>query len=328
MASLIREPFGEPVLMRQAYGEALVELGRARRDIVVLSADVQSSDFSYMFEREFPDRFINVGIAEPALVDAAVGLANCGQVPIANTFAFLFATRALEMVRTHLCYGGANVKLAGAYAGISDSFDGPTHHSIADLAILRSLPRMTIVVPADPLAVVRLLPQVAAWDGPVYFRLCRNEVPRIFSEAYEPRIGRGVTLWEGDDVSLIACGVMVARTLLAARQLAGEGTRARVIEMHTIKPLDGEMVARAAEETGAIVTVEEHSVIGGLGGAVAEYVTATHPVPLERVGIADRFTESGPYADLLDKYGMSVEAIADAARRVVARKTKAVYQTV
>lgn len=328
MASLIREPFGEPVLMRQAYGEALVELGRARRDIVVLSADVQSSDFSYMFEREFPDRFINVGIAEPALVDAAVGLANCGQVPIANTFAFLFATRALEMVRTHLCYGGANVKLAGAYAGISDSFDGPTHHSIADLAILRSLPRMTIVVPADPLAVVRLLPQVAAWDGPVYFRLCRNEVPRIFSEAYEPRIGRGVTVREGDDVSLIACGVMVARTLLAARQLAGEGIGARVIEMHTIKPLDGEMVARAAEETGAIVTVEEHSVIGGLGGAVAEYVTATHPVPLERVGIADRFTESGPYADLLDKYGMSVEAIADAARRVVARKTKAVYQTV
>jgi len=328
MASLIREPFGEPVLMRQAYGEALVELGRARRDIVVLSADVQSSDFSYMFEREFPDRFINVGIAEPALVDAAVGLANCGQVPIANTFAFLFATRALEMVRTHLCYGGANVKLAGAYAGISDSFDGPTHHSITDLAILRSLPRMTIVVPADPLAVVRLLPQVAAWNGPVYFRLCRNEVPRIFTEDYAPRIGKGLTLREGDDVSLIACGVMVARTLLAARQLAAEGIGARVIEMHTIKPLDGEMVARAAEETGAIVTVEEHSVIGGLGGAVAEHVTATHPVPLERVGIADRFTESGPYADLLDKYGMSVEAIADAARRVVARKTKAVYQTV
>jgi len=328
MASLIREPFGEPVNMRQAYGEALVELGRARPDVVVLSADVQNSDFSYRFEEQFPDRYVNVGIAEPALVDAAVGLANCGFVPIANTFAFLFATRALEMVRTHLCYGEANVKLAGAYAGISDSFDGPTHHAITDLAILRSLPRMTIVVPADPLAVALLLPQLAAWRGPVFFRLCRNEVPQIFTETYQPHIGEAVTLREGSDVTLIACGVMVARTLLAAQQLAREGIEACVVEVHTIKPLDGNSVTRAARATGAIVTIEEHSIIGGLGGAVAEHLCSNCPVPLERVGIADEFTESGPYADLLDKYGMSVTAISGAARRAVARKPGAVCEVV
>src|ERR1035437_1518493 len=169
MVSPIRNPFGEPVLMRRAYGEALVELGRVRDDVVVLSADVQNSDFSYMFEQSFPDRFFNVGIAEPALVDVAVGMANSGLVPIAHTFAFLFATRALEMVRTHLCYGKANVKLAGAYAGLSDSFDGPTHHSITDIAIFRSLPGMTIVVPSDPLAVARLLPQVASRKAPCSF---------------------------------------------------------------------------------------------------------------------------------------------------------------
>ena len=332
MANLIRDPFGAPVLMRKAYGDALVELGRVRKDVVVLSADVQSSDFSYMFEQAFPDRFFNVGIAEPALVDAAVGLANCGKVPIANTFAFLFATRALEMVRTHLCYGDANVKLAGAYAGLSDSFDGPTHHAITDVAILRSLPRMTVVIPADPWAVAKLLPQVAAWKGPVYFRLCRNDVPEIYTPEYEPEIGKAITLIDGDDVTIIACGVMVARTITAARQMAREGVNARVVEMHTIKPLDGELVERCARETGAVLTVEEHSIVGGLGGAVAEHLVGTYPVPMERIGIADRFAESGPYAELLDKYGMSVDAIVESARRAIKRKAgagdKAVLETV
>jgi transketolase len=309
--------------MRKAYGDALVELGRARKDVVVLSADVQSSDFSYLFEEAFPDRFFNVGIAEPALVDAAAGLANCGKVPIANTFAFLFATRALEMVRTHLCYGEANVKLAGAYAGLSDSFDGPTHHSIGDIAILRSLPNMTVVVPADPLAVAKLLPQIASWKGPVYFRLCRNEVPQIYTPEYAPEIGKGITLSDGHDVTLIACGVLVARAIEAARKLTQQGVSARLVEMHTVKPLDGELVERCARETGAIVTVEEHSIVGGLGGAVAEHLAATHPVPMERIGIADRFAESGPYSELLDKYGMSVDAIVDAARRATARKAGA-----
>lgn len=320
MANLIREPFGAPVLMRKAYGDALVELGQARKDVVVLSADVQSSDFSYMFEQAFPDRFFNVGIAEPALVDAAVGLANCGLVPIANTFAFLFATRALEMIRTHLCYGGANVKLAGAYAGLSDSFDGPTHHAITDMAILRSLPNMTVVVPADPLAVSKLLPQVAAWQGPAYVRLCRNEVPQIFGDAYEPEIGNGITLIEGGDVTIIACGVMVARSLQSAEKLRREGIYARVVEIHTIKPLDNELITRCARETEGIVTAEEHTIIGGLGGAVAETLADGYPTHMERVGVADTFAESGPYSDVLDKYGLSVDAIAAAVRRVLKRK--------
>ena len=320
MESVIRNPFGSPTPVRKAYGEALVQLGAQRDDVVVLSADVQSSDFSYMFEAAYPKRFINVGIAEPALVDVAVGLANSGKIPIANTFAFLFATRALEMVRTHLCYGGANVKLAGAYAGLSDSFDGPTHQTVSDLAIMRSLPRMTVVVPADSLAVKKLLPQIVAWNGPVYFRLCRNELPEIFTEAYEPVIGKGITLMDGEDATVIACGVMVARSIEAARLLAKEGIRLRVVEMHTIKPLDTDLVVRCAQETGAIVTAEEHSIIGGLGGAVAECLSQCSPVPLERVGVNDTFTESGPYADLLDKYGMSVEAVVAAAQRATARK--------
>jgi transketolase len=320
MESVIRNPFGSPTPVRKAYGEALVQVGAQRDDVVVLSADVQSSDFSYMFEAAYPKRFINVGIAEPALVDVAVGLANSGKIPIANTFAFLFATRALEMVRTHLCYGGANVKLAGAYAGLSDSFDGPTHQTVSDLAIMRSLPRMTVVVPADSLAVKKLLPQIVAWNGPVYFRLCRNELPEIFTEAYAPVIGKGITLMDGEDATVIACGVMVARSIEAARLLAKEGIHLRVVEMHTIKPLDTDLVVRCAQETGAIVTAEEHSIIGGLGGAVAECLSQRSPVPLERVGVNDTFTESGPYSDLLEKYGMSVEAVVAAAQRAMARK--------
>ena len=319
----VRPEFGEAVSMRKAYGEALVEVGRRFPEVVVLSADVSNSDFSYMFEAAYPERFFNVGIAEPALVDVAVGLANGGKVPIANTFAFLFATRAVEMVRTHLCFGGANVKLAGAYAGISDSFDGPTHHAITDLAILRSLPNMTIVVPADPLGVVRLLPQVAAWPGPVFFRLCRNEVPQIFSEEYQPQIGRGIVLREGRDLTIMACGVMVARALQAAHELESEGIAARVVELHTIKPLDVDLIIQCAQETGALVSVEEHSVLGGLGGALAEVLAECCPAPLERVGLQDTFAESGPYEDLLQKYGLGSGHIAAAARKVLARKKQA-----
>jgi transketolase len=320
MAGVVREPFGKAVSMRVAYGKALVQLGKDREDVVVLSADVSNSDHSFMFEEVFPDRFFNVGIAEQSLVDVAVGFARSGKVPIANTFAFLFATRAVEMVRTHLCYGRANVKLAGAYGGLSDSFDGPTHHSVTDLAIMRSLPNMTVVVPADPSGVAKLLPQVAAWDGPVFMRLCRNEVPEIFNSGYKPQIGRGVVLREGKDVTIIGCGVPLSRCLEAARELAGKGIEACVVEMHTIKPLDRELVQRCADETEAIVTVEEHSIIGGLGGAVAEALTSGKPVPQEFVGLNDTFAETGPYGALMDKYGMAVADIVSAAQRAIKRK--------
>lgn len=311
----------ELINMRKAYGNALVALGKTHPDVVVLSADVSNSDHSFMFEEAYPDRFYNVGIAEQSLVDVAVGLAYSGKIPFANTFAFLLATRALEMVRTHLCYGEANVKLMAAYAGLSDSFDGPTHHSIADVAIMRALPNMTIVIPADGQAIARLLPQVAEWPGAVYFRLNRNDVPVVCTEAYAPVIGKAHEVVPGDDLTIFANGLMLARSLEAAAQLAADGVAARVVEMHTVKPLDVDAVVRAAEETGAIVTAEEHSIVGGLGGAVAEVLAEHHPAPLKRVGIADRFAETGPYDALLDRYGMAVADIVGAARHVIARKS-------
>ena len=312
----------ELVSMRRAYGQALVELGKANPDVVVLSADVSNSDFSFMFQEAFPDRFYNVGIAEQALVDVAVGLAYSGKIPFANTFAFLFATRALEMIRTHLCYGEANVKLMAAYAGLSDSFDGPTHHSITDIAIMRSLPNMTVVVPSDTVALAKLLPQVAAWKGPVFFRLNRNEVPVLFDDSYAPVIGRAMTLRAGKDVTLIGTGLMVGRCLEAAEALHAEGIQAQVLEVHTIKPLDVEAVLQAARETGALVTAEEHSTIGGLGGAVAEVVADACPVPVKRVGIPDRFAESGPYDKLLDRYGLAVADIITAVRQALRIKKR------
>jgi transketolase len=287
---------------------------------VALSADVSNSDFSSRFAEAFPERFVNVGIAEQSLVDVAVGLAYSGKIPFANAFAFLFATRALEMIRTHLCYGNANVKLMAAYAGLSDSFNGPTHNSISDVAIMRSLPRMTVVVPGDTVALAKLLPQVAEWPGPVYFRMNRNDVPLVFDESYAPVIGKTIALRSGGDVTIICNGMMVSRSLEAADLLAGEGISAAVLEMHTVKPLDTEAILASAEATGALVTAEEHSIIGGLGGAVAETISDACPVPLKRVGVADRFTETGPYHAILDRYGLSVAHVVAAAKAAVALK--------
>lgn len=312
----------ELIPMRKVYGQALVDLGRSRPDVVALSADVSNSDFSFMFQEAFPDRFYNVGIAEQSLVDVAVGLAYAGKIPFANTFAFLFATRALEMIRTHLCYGGANVKLMAAYSGVSDSFDGPTHHAITDLAIMRSLPGMTVIVPGDTVAVARLLPLVAEHRGPVYFRLNRNDVPRVYADDASFSIGKAVQIRDGSDVTLIGTGILLERCLQAADLLAGESLSARVLDMHTIKPIDEEAIRKAARETGALVTAEEHSTIGGLGGAVAEVIAESCPVPLARVGLPDTFAETGPYLELLDRYGMSVADIVRAAHKAMALKGK------
>ena len=311
---------GELASMRKAYGEALVELGSSRSDVVVLSADVSNSDYSYMFRESFPDRFVSVGIAEQALVDVAVGLAHVGLTPFANSFSFLLATRALEMIRTQVCITSENVKLMAAYGGLSPSFEGPTHHAITDLAIIRSLPNIALVVPSDPIAVTRLLPKVAEWSGPVYFRNNRNELPVIHGEAYAPEIGTAMKLRDGVDVALIATGLMVGRCLEAAEVLAVEKVEARVIEVHTLKPLDVATLVDAARETGAIVTAEEHTVIGGLGSAVAEVTSSECPVPVKRVGINDRFAESGPYNEMLEKYGLSVQEVVSAAHSALHAK--------
>jgi len=224
------------------------------------------------------------------------------------------ASRAYEAVLTHLAYGGANVKLMAGYAGLSPQMDGPTHHAITDLAVMRALPNMTIVSPADPVAMRKLLPQVAAWPGPVYFRFSRNDVPILFGDSYDPRIGEAVVLRTGSDVTLIGIGTLVSRCLDAADALAADGVHASVLEVHTVKPLDTKSILDAASSTGAIVTAEEHSVIGGLGGAVAELISQTGlAVPVLRVGLADRFASSGPYFDMLDHYGMAVTDIVQAA---------------
>lgn len=307
--------------MRKAYGEALVELGRSDPKVVAVTADVQTSDFSYLFGEAFPNRYFNVGIAEQCLVDVAVGLSYAGTTPFVNTFAVFMASRALEPILTHLCYGRANVKLMAGYSGISPQMEGPTHHAITDIAVMRSLPGMTVVSPADPVALRVLLPQIAAWPGPVYFRFCRNEVPVVFDETYTAEIGRANLVRDGGDVTLVGVGTLLARCLDAADELAGRGIHARVLDMHTLKPLDSTAILAAARETGAIVTAEEHTVIGGLGGAVAEVLAeAGLAVPLRRIGLRDRFAESGTYFEMLDKFGMSAHDIACAAEEATAAR--------
>ena len=310
----------DKVSMRVAYGKALAALGASNPDLVVLDADVSSSTQSHFFASAFPDRFFNLGIAEPGMVDVAVGLALCGKIPVANTFAFLLALRSGEQVRSHLAYGGANVKLAAGYSGLSDSFDGPTHHSINDLAVMRTMPGLAVVVPADAVEMEKLLPRVVEWDGPVYLRLSRAEIPVVFDTACTPTIGRGKVLCGGDQVTLINCGVLLSRCLEAADRLAARGIRARVINLHTLKPLDTSLLCAAARETGALVTVEEHTIVGGLGAAVAEAVATSCPVPVERVGLRDTFAETGPYDALLDKYGMGVDDIVASAERAISHK--------
>jgi len=305
------------VSMRVAYGQALAAYGRHNERVVVLDADVSGSTQSHYFARRYPERFFNLGIAEAGMVDVAAGFALNGQIPFVNTFAFLLALRAAEQVRTCVAYARTNVKLVGAYAGLSDSFDGPTHHALTDIAVMRAIPNMTVVVPADGVEASKMVAAVAEHEGPVYLRLSRAELPLVYGDDHQVEIGRGAMLSDGSDVTVVATGVMVYRALQAADNLAAAGIRVRVLALHTIKPLDNELLLQAAEETGALVTCEEHSIVGGLGAAVAELLSGERPVPVVRVGVADRFTESGPYGDLLDRYGMSVAYIEAAAKRAM-----------
>ncbi|MDH5686937.1 MAG: transketolase family protein, partial [Candidatus Bathyarchaeota archaeon] len=248
------------------------------------------------------------------------GLALSGMIPFANTFAVLFL-RTFEQIRTCVAYAKTNVKIVGGYSGLSDFKDGPTHHADTDIAIMRSLPNMTVVEVADAVETRKMVPAVAELDGPVYLRITRADMPVLFDESHEVEIGKGVTVRDGDDVTLMGCGVMVSRCLEASKILAGKGTDARVVNMHTIKPLDRSLLEKAANETGAVVTAEDHTVIGGLGGAVAEALSETYPVPLERIGIKDVFTETAlTYEELLDYYGMGVKDIVESARHVMKRK--------
>ena len=308
------------VSMRVAYGKALADYGAVNPNVVVLDADVSASTQSHYFAARFPERFFNLGVAEAGMVDVAVGLALGGKIPFANTFAFLLSLRAAEQVRTCVAYAQTNVKLAAGYGGLSDSYDGPTHHSVCDLAVMRAMPNLAVVVAADAVEVQQAVPAVAEYPGPVYLRISRAEVPVIFDKGHPFRMGEGVLLRQGGDLTLIGTGTMVARCLEAAEALAGEGIEARVVEIHTLKPLDRDLILRCGRETGALVTAEEHSVIGGLGSAVAEVVGEACPVPMKRVGLQDCFAETGGYDELLARYGLDGAHIVAAARRVLKRK--------
>jgi transketolase len=307
--------------IREGYGRALAEYGATNPRVVALDADTSSSTLSSYFAARFPERFFNIGIAEPCMIDVAVGLALGGQIPFVNGFAALLTLRAMEQIRTCVCYARTNVKIAGSYAGVSDFKDGPTHHAITDIALMRALPEMTVIVPADAAEAARWVPLIADYDGPVYFRLSRAGALSPQNDAFPLHIGRGLALREGSDVTIVAAGTLAGRSLLAADELGASGISARVIEMHTVKPLDQELIWAAAEETGALVTAEEHSIMGGLGGAVAEALAAGAPAPLERVGIDDCFARTGPDPEtIMDAFGMGVGDIVLAARRAIERK--------
>ncbi len=305
---------------RKVYGETLAELGDKNPRIVVLTADVSGSVLTTYFAQRHPERFFNVGIAEAGMVDAAVGLSLGGYIPFANTFAALFL-RAAEQIRSCVAYARTNVKLVGGYGGLSDYKDGPTHHSIMDFAVMRAMPYMTVVSPADAMELKTLLPQIAEHDGPVYLRISRNDMPVLFDKGHKAKLGKGVVIRDGDDATIIANGHMVARSIQASERLSKQGIRARVVNIHTIKPLDSALIKRCTEETGCLVTVEEHLLAGGLGSAVLESISTRIAVPVEMVGLDDRFAETAlDHESLLDKYGMSVGDIVKATKRAVKRK--------
>ena len=310
------------ISFREAFGKGLVEIGAKNPNVVVLVADVSSSVKTDYFAEKFPERFFNIGIQEAGMVDVAVGFALAGMIPFVNTFAGLYL-RALEQIRTCVAYARTNVKIMGGYAGLSDFKDGPTHHSIMDIAVIRAMPNILVVAPADATEVKKLLPLVTEYNGPIYMRLSRADTPLVFGEEHKVKIGKGVLVEDGSDLTLIGNGVMLYRCIEAAKILSKEGISCRVINIHTIKPLDVPLIKRAVEETGAIVCAEEHSIIGGLGSAVAETLGDTNPVPLEQIGIADTFTETSlDFESLLDHYGMGVNDIVKAAKRALQRKEK------
>ena len=305
---------------RIAYGEALKKLGAVDKNVIVCDADLAHATMTAFFADEYPDRFYNFGIAESNMMAASAGLAHCGYTVFASTFAMFGAGRAFEQVRNAICYTNANVKLGLSHAGPSCGEDGGSHQAVEDIALMRTLPRMTVLVPCDAVEMEKAVFAAAKINGPVFIRTGRLPTEVITTEEMPFEVGKALTLREGKDVAIIACGIMVAQAMHAAETLAAEGIQARVINMHTIKPLDSEAVLAAVKDCGAIVTAEEHSVIGGLGGVVAEVLADNTHVPFERVGIQDRFGQSGTPALLAKEYGLTDKEIAEAARRAVARK--------
>lgn len=299
------------IATREAYGKALVKLGKINDDVVVLDADLSKSTKTNDFCKAYPNRFFNMGIAEQNLVGAACGFAAAGKIPFASTFAMFATGRAFEVIRNSACYPKLNVKICATHAGITVGEDGGSHQSVEDISLMRSIPNMTVLVPADGVEAEKMIFAAAEFNGPMYVRLGRSAVPTLFNEDYNFEIGKGVVLKEGNDATIIACGMMVNEAILAADMLKEENINVRVINMSTIKPIDTELIIKAAKETKAIVTAEEHSIIGGLGSAVSEVVSENCPIIVKKVGINDCFGESGTPAELLEKYGLTAKHIVE-----------------
>lgn len=289
---------------RQAYGEALVKLGKENENVVVLDADLTKSTMTTFFQKEFPQRHVNVGIAEANLIGTAAGIATTGKIPFASTFAIFAAGRAFDQIRNSVAYPHLNVKICPTHAGVSLGEDGGSHQSVEDIALMRAIPTMVILQPADATETEKMVFAAAKYDGPVYLRLGRLPVADIYDDSYNFEIGKASTLKEGQDVAIIATGLLVNEALKAHEILKEKGISVRVINMSTIKPLDETTVLKAAKECKLIITSEEHSVIGGLGGAVCEYLSSTHPVKVIRHGINDIFGQSADGNVMLDKYGL------------------------
>lgn len=306
----------DKIATRAAYGQALVEIGARNPELIVMDADLSKSTMTHAFSQEYPERFFNMGIAEQNMYGAAAGLAISGKTVCASTFAMFAAGRAFEIIRNSIGYTRANVKICATHAGITVGEDGASHQTFEDIALMRTVPGMTVVNPSDGVSAKMLLSQTIEFDGPAYVRLGRAAVPVFYDETAQIKLGKGNLMRQGSDVAVIATGIMVAEAMMAAAQLAEEGVDVRVIDMHTIKPIDEEIIIKAAEETGKIVTAEEHSVIGGLGSAVAEVTSKHCPVKIKMVGQLDTYGESGKPDELREKYGMSASAIVSAIREI------------
>ena len=308
------------IATRDAYGQALAELGATNDKVVVLDADLSKSTKTNDFKKLFPERFFNIGIAEQNLMGTAAGFAATGKIPFASSFAVFAVGRAYDQIRNSIAYPRLNVKIAATHAGLTVGEDGGSHQMLEDIALMRAVPNMTVIVPADGVETRQAVLAAAAYDGPVYIRLGRPKVPVLFGEDYEFEIGKGVVLRDGSDVTLVATGIMVSKAVEAAEALATEGVTAAVVNISTIKPLDDAVLVAMAQKTGAVVTCEEHNIYGGLGSAVAEVLVENCPVPMTRVGVEDSFGESGLPDQLLEKYRLTVDNIVKKAKAVMARK--------
>lgn len=310
----------QKIATREAYGNALAEFGQDNR-IVVLDADLSKSTKTDTFKKKYPERFINMGIAEGNMMATAAGLATCDKVVFASTFAMFAAGRAYEQVRNSICYPKLNVKIGATHAGISVGEDGASHQCIEDLALMRVIPNMVVLSTSDAVETRAAIKAAIEYDGPVYIRLGRLNVPVIYDETnFKFELGKGVTVSEGKDVTIIATGLMVHAAIEAAALLEQEGIKARVIDIHTIKPIDKDIIIKAAKETGAIVTAEEHNIIGGLGSAVAEVLVQNYPAPIKMVGVEDKFGKSGKPERLLEMYGLTAQNIVVKAKEVMKMK--------